>query len=355
MALWENISKKTAQTTAKVAQQARVLSESNRLNGLIAEQEEKINETYFQLGKLYAAIHFEDYESDFAGMIQTIAEAQTKIAEYRAEIQKVRGVVRCENCGAEVQKGVAFCSTCGAQIPREDGLDPSQFVRCDGCGASVERGARFCTTCGKPMRQIPAAAVSAPTEPVLTDEVPREFPRTEPVLAQPGQMYSQSEPDFPRTEPVYPQAEPEYPQAEPECPREEPEYPREEPVYPFAAPEYPSQEPAAVQAEPVYPFAEPEQPAPEPEEPVYPFAPPEEPVYPFAPPEEEPVFPKTEPVFTREEPVYPFGQNMYAAPGFSQGSQDLQQQEPSGRFCPNCGAENLDDSLFCTECGTRLA
>lgn len=330
MALWENISKKTAQTTAKVAQQARVLSESNRLNGLIAEQEKKINETYFQLGKLYAAIHFEDYESDFAGMIQTIAEAQTKIAEYRAEIQKVRGVVRCEKCGAEVQKGVAFCSTCGAQIPREDGLDPSQFVRCDGCGASVERGARFCTTCGKPMRQIPAAAVSAPTEPVLTDEVPREFPRTEPVLAQPGQMYSQSEPDFPRTEPVYPQAEP--------------EQPREEPVYPFAAPEYPSQEPAAVQAEPVYPFAEPEQPASEPEEPVYPFAPPE-----------EPVFPKTEPVFTREEPVYPFGQNMYAAPGFSQGSQDLQQPEPSGRICPNCGAENLDDSLFCTECGTRLA
>ena len=151
MALWDNLSKKASETTAKAVQQARILSETSRLNGLVSDEEKKINNNYYQIGKLYATIHQNNYEDEFIGMITAIAESEQKIREYRKQIQDIKGVVRCEKCGAEVPKGVAFCSSCGVAVPRVETVDVSKHDKCDNCGALVEKGMRFCTSCGKPM------------------------------------------------------------------------------------------------------------------------------------------------------------------------------------------------------------
>ena len=151
MALWDNLSKKASETTAKAVQQARILSETTRLNGLISDEEKKINNNYYQIGKLYAAIHQTDSEEEFSSMIAAIAESEQRIMEYRMLIQDVKGVTRCEKCGAEVAKGVAFCSSCGAAMPKVEVPDLGKYEKCSNCGAKVEKGMRFCTSCGKPM------------------------------------------------------------------------------------------------------------------------------------------------------------------------------------------------------------
>lgn len=174
MALWDNLGKKASETTAKAIQQAKILSETSRLNGLISDEEKKINNNYFQIGKLYTAIHRNDCEEDFAGMIAAIAESEQKIGDLRMQIQNLKGVIRCEKCGAELAKGVAFCSSCGAPIPRTETPDMEKFEKCGSCGAWVEKGMRFCTSCGKPMAP-PAAITDAQSQPPAA-EAPAPVP-----------------------------------------------------------------------------------------------------------------------------------------------------------------------------------
>ena len=55
-------------------QKAKEMSDIAKLNSMISEEETKINNTYYQIGKLYVAMHSHDYEEEFAGMITTIAD-----------------------------------------------------------------------------------------------------------------------------------------------------------------------------------------------------------------------------------------------------------------------------------------
>ena len=93
-------------------------------------------------------------EEEFAGMVASIAESEEKIKSYRQQIQDIKGVVRCPQCGAEVQSGVAFCSSCGAPMPKVQPVNTGDMVRCEGCGAMNKKGVRFCTSCGKPMVHV---------------------------------------------------------------------------------------------------------------------------------------------------------------------------------------------------------
>lgn len=151
MAIWNSLSKKASETTAKAVQQAKMMTEVARLNSLVSDEEKKITNNYYQIGKLYVATHRDNYAEDFVGMIMAIAESEQKIKEYRAQIQDVKGVIKCGNCGAEVPKGIAFCSACGNAMPQVEVVDTSKHDKCASCGAMVEKGMRFCTSCGNAM------------------------------------------------------------------------------------------------------------------------------------------------------------------------------------------------------------
>ncbi|MGM9589008.1 MAG: zinc ribbon domain-containing protein [Faecousia sp.] len=118
MTIWDNITKKASVLTEKAVQQARDLSEVAKLHGQIAEAERIANDSYHQLGRLYAAAHPEDYEEGFGDLIAAAAKAEKRIKSLRKQIQDVKGVTVCAKCGAEVSKDDAFCSVCGAEIPK---------------------------------------------------------------------------------------------------------------------------------------------------------------------------------------------------------------------------------------------
>lgn len=178
MAFFDNLGKKASEMTAKAMQKAQELSETTKLNSLISEEEKKINNTYYQIGKLYVSLHSEDSEEAFAGMIASVAEGEQKISGYRRQIQDIKGVQRCEKCGAEVARGVAFCSSCGAPMPKAETPAPTEDqVRCESCGAMVKRGMRFCTFCGKPL--TPPATPAAPAEVPAADSPAVEEPAAE--------------------------------------------------------------------------------------------------------------------------------------------------------------------------------
>lgn len=105
-------------------------------------------------------MHGSDGEIDFTGMVSAVLEGEQKISEYRKQIQDIKGVQRCEKCGAEVASGASFCSSCGAPMPKAEESIPDDVIRCENCGTMVKRGMRFCTSCGKPMTlsEMPTAS-----------------------------------------------------------------------------------------------------------------------------------------------------------------------------------------------------
>lgn len=154
MTFWDNLSQKASETTAKAMQKAKEMSDITKLNSMISDEETKINNNYYQIGKLYATMHPNDHEEEFAGMITAIGEADDRIRNYKQQIQDIKGVTRCSQCGAEVQSGVAFCSSCGAPMPKGQPTNTDDLVRCESCGTMVKKEMRFCTACGKPMVQL---------------------------------------------------------------------------------------------------------------------------------------------------------------------------------------------------------
>lgn len=155
MGFLDDLGKKVADAGQKTVQKTKEISDVARINSLITQEENKMNNVYYQIGKLYVSIHGNNCEKEFSGMVTTIAELERNIRAYRKQIQEVKGVQYCTKCGAEVPRGVAFCSSCGNPMPKtEMEVDTNNYVKCQSCGAPVRKGMRFCTSCGKPMAQL---------------------------------------------------------------------------------------------------------------------------------------------------------------------------------------------------------
>ena len=170
MAFFDKLSKTVTEVSQKTIAKAKELADTSRLNSMISEEEKVIANQYFQIGKLYVSVHKDDFEDDFAGMIGAIAEAEAKIKDFKMQIQGIKGVQRCEKCGAEVPNGAAFCSSCGATMPRIRVPVSNDCIKCENCGAEVKKGMRFCTSCGKPTDAAKAAFAVPVTEPTIIVE-----------------------------------------------------------------------------------------------------------------------------------------------------------------------------------------
>ena len=146
---------KLRKTVTGAGQQAlaktKEIADTSRLKSMISEEEKLIDSHYYQIGKLYASLHRNDSEEEFSSMIAAITESEIKIRDYKKQIQDIKGVQRCEKCGAEVSKGAAFCSSCGAAMPKLAETVPDDTIRCENCGAMVKSGMLFCASCGKPI------------------------------------------------------------------------------------------------------------------------------------------------------------------------------------------------------------
>ncbi|MDD7738787.1 MAG: zinc ribbon domain-containing protein [Fusicatenibacter sp.] len=164
MAFFDKLSKTVTEASQKTIAKTKELADISRLNSMISDEEKNINNQYFQIGKLYVSTHKDNVEDDFVGMVNLIADAEAKIRDYRKQIQDIKGVQRCPNCGAEVPSGSAFCSSCGSPMPKVTVSEVSDYVKCEKCGADVKKGMRFCTACGNPME-----AAAAPTQEAMEE------------------------------------------------------------------------------------------------------------------------------------------------------------------------------------------
>ena len=111
----------TISSTGKgVEQKAKMMSGTVKLNSQIKELNEYIAEYMRQIGELY----YKKQEGisddpDIADLFQKIQNCEAEICEAEKQIDTLKGICRCKNCGAEMHLTDNFCMMCGTKREEE--------------------------------------------------------------------------------------------------------------------------------------------------------------------------------------------------------------------------------------------
>lgn len=159
MAFFDEVGKRLTKAGQGMAQSTKNMASIAKLSSAISDEEKKIKNLYTLIGQTYFNSHRDTPENEQAASVNAIIESAEKIAQYKEEMQRIRGITNCPNCGAEVPFGVAFCNACGNKMPAPTYVaDVANTSTCPSCGASVTKGQKFCAVCGT---QIPENHESA--------------------------------------------------------------------------------------------------------------------------------------------------------------------------------------------------
>lgn len=161
MGFLDDLGKRVADAGQMAMQKTQEMTEVARINSLISQNENKINNAYHQIGKQFVSMYGNECQEEFAGMVATITELEQQNVTYRKQIQDIKGTQqgeKCPNCGAMVKEGMKFCTACGqpmaqpaaaaeeevSEVPEEAAAEKI----CAQCGAKVLDDSAFCAECG---------------------------------------------------------------------------------------------------------------------------------------------------------------------------------------------------------------
>ena len=142
MSIIDKLSNGMSEAGNTITQKAKDISEQSRISSEIAKNKNRRQEYITKLGEAYYQAQKKGEAANFEELIHEIDLVENIIVNLTDSLYQLKGIVICEQCGAEIPKGSAFCSSCGAQIRQ-----PS-FVKCSKCGAELPLGTRFCIKCG---------------------------------------------------------------------------------------------------------------------------------------------------------------------------------------------------------------
>lgn len=150
MGFFDEIGKKISQTASDSAKKTREFVEVTKLNSQISDEKRSITNLYAQIGEKYFHDTLANPQPAYADLFRAVEAANQKVASLQEEIQKIRNVRICENCGAESTDGSSFCAGCGAPFPIvPPAAEPAPATKtCANCGAQLPDNAAFCTACG---------------------------------------------------------------------------------------------------------------------------------------------------------------------------------------------------------------
>ena len=150
MAFFEQVGKKLSQAGQDVAQTTKNFAAINKLNSLIAEEQEKIEGCYSEIGRIYFESFAETPEECLVELVSAVKMSLSEIEKYNVQIKEIKGITNCPSCGAEVPYTSAFCNLCGSKMPVriKEEIIPEGSIKCQKCSNILPEGFKFCTFCG---------------------------------------------------------------------------------------------------------------------------------------------------------------------------------------------------------------
>lgn len=115
MDFFEKMGEKLAATGSELSHKAKELSSVVSLKSQIRNEENKITEIYRRIGEKYFLAHKDDENDIYAKDIAAIFAAQEGIKTLNEQINEIKGIRQCVECGADIDAEAAFCPKCGAK------------------------------------------------------------------------------------------------------------------------------------------------------------------------------------------------------------------------------------------------
>lgn len=116
MGFFSDLSKKTTETTGKIAKET-------KLKLKISENKGKIEEIYEEIGKKVYEKHIReekiDITSELLEELSKLDELSKETEEARLEILKLNQKRLCSKCSAEIEAEALFCPKCGEKQKQE--------------------------------------------------------------------------------------------------------------------------------------------------------------------------------------------------------------------------------------------
>lgn len=154
MSIFKNLGSKISTASQDVAKKTKDLADIAKLNSQINGEESRIKNLYGEIGKLYCEMYKDAEEQTLSPLCANVSEAIKKISDYRDQIQTIKGIKKCPQCGAEVADAAVFCGACGfntGDALQEDKAEEQPEIEgkvCPHCSVTLSKEAVFCTGCG---------------------------------------------------------------------------------------------------------------------------------------------------------------------------------------------------------------
>lgn len=150
MDFFNKIGSKISTGASAVVNKTKDIAGTTKINIQISEDEKEIENLYKQLGRMYFEKNGKSVSPEYKEIVEQIFHLNDRIDEAKLEIQRIKGITICENCGAELNAGTKFCSKCGTKVPEY--VNTAEVVetkiKCPACGHEEEQDISFCSACG---------------------------------------------------------------------------------------------------------------------------------------------------------------------------------------------------------------
>lgn len=132
-------------------------SDSDKLNEKINEEQNEINATYQQIGKIYYEEYKDESDEKLILLCNIVDESNRIIDLCRKQILFLKGIKVCSTCKAELTLDSVYCNKCGAKLfDDNEAADKSNLSaaknkhnnKCRECGSDIIDDIVFCTNCG---------------------------------------------------------------------------------------------------------------------------------------------------------------------------------------------------------------
>ena len=162
MAFLDNLDRKITSLGQGVAQKSKEVTDSVKISAALKTAGNQKKDAFEQLGRVYYQLIVQNEDAlipEAEEVVRQLHNLELQEKQLRKQLEKLKNIVYCPNCSAELAGDSKFCNVCGTEISRTQYDDGGKV--CRNCGAPLEDDQKFCVNCGMPAElEEPAAGSS---------------------------------------------------------------------------------------------------------------------------------------------------------------------------------------------------
>lgn len=118
--IFKKIGDTITETGKTVGEKTKQVSSVAKYNAKIIASEHSISDNYTILGKYYYDTYKDNPAEEMAETVNSITASLETIADMKSQLLAIRGMVKCQDCGAECPFDDTFCGKCGAKLEKPE-------------------------------------------------------------------------------------------------------------------------------------------------------------------------------------------------------------------------------------------